>query len=579
VDVETSGPRWRALSRRAFLRRSVVAGLALPALGGLLSACSSAPPPAAAPAPTAAATAAPARPASPAAAASPVASAGTAASRSPAAAASPAAQAAPAQRPNTSTKDSIVVAQSQDIIALDPTQHTTYPTQNVLWHVYEPLVARAPGDKYAPHLATSWKVLNDTTWQFSLRPGVKFHNGEDFDANAVKFSFDRAMDPATKNRSAANLTALDRVEVVDPMTVNFVTKQPFPVLLYYLSEDGFSSVIVPPKYVQQNGADSLSKTAVGTGPYKFVRWAKDDRVELEVNPEYWGGAPPIKRVTFRAIPETAARIAELKSGGADLIDNVDPEQAQGLNGGSTRVATVPSDFVMFVALNTLEPGPLQDKRVRQALNYAVDVDSIVTNIMGGAAQRIAVSLPADAFGYPRDLQPYPYDPAKAKQLLQDAGQANGFTIPFISRDGRYLKDKEVVEAIGGYLSQIGVQTDIQLVTASVWSQISDKHDRKGLSYPGWSGPDAELVWDPILHSGGIQAYVDNKQIDQLIEQGRSTLDESKRLAIYSDLANLLKDEAVHIPLFQQALAYASVDKLSWTPHADSIIDLRTAAFT
>ncbi len=558
MDVIDSTPDHAALPRRLFLRRALAAGLALPTVGSLLAACTSSAP--------AAPTSAPAPATKP------------AATSAPATAASPIAQAAQSQQPTTSTKDTIVVAQSQDIIALDPTQHTTYPTQNVLWHIYEPLVARTEGGKYGPHLATSWKTVNDTTWQFTLRQGVKFHNGEPFDANAVKFSFDRAMDPATKNRSVANLRAIDRVEVVDPLTVNFITKEPYPVLLYYLSEDGFSSVIVPPKYVQQTGADALSKTAIGTGPYKFVRWAKDDRVELEVNPEYWGGAPPIKKVVFRAIPETAARIAELKSGGADLIDNVEPEQAEGLKSGSTRVETVPSDFVMFVALNTLEPGPLQDKRVRQALNYAVDVDSIVKNVMGGTAQRIAVSLPKDAFGYPSDLQPYPFDPARAKQLLQEAGQGSGFKVPFISRNGRYLKDKEVVEALAGYLSQVGVQADIQLVTGSVWSQISDKHERKGLSYPGWSGPDAELVWGPILHSGGLQSYVENKQIDQLIEQGRSTLDEKQRRAIYAELAKLLKEEAVHIPLFQSPLIYASAEKLSWTPHGDSIINLRTATF-
>lgn len=535
MDPQTLITSPSRLSRRVLLRRAVMSTGALAALGGLLSACSSAAPAAPTSAPTAA---------------------------------------APAQA--STPNDSLVVAQSQDIISLDPTQHTTYPTQNVLWHIYEPLVVRRGGE-YAPHLATAWKIVNDTTWQFTLRPNVKFHNGEAFDANAVKFSFDRALDPATKNRSAANLKALDHVEVVDPLTVNFVTRQPFPVLLYYLSEDGFSSLIVPPKLVQ-GSADALSKTAVGTGPYRFVRWTKDDRVELEANPEYWGGAPTIKRVTFRAIPETAARIAELKSRGADLIDNVDPEQVHDLSTGATRVETVPSDFVMFVALNTIEPGPLQDKRVRQALNYAIDTDAIINSIMGGNAQRIAVSLPKDAFGYPTNVQPYPYDPNQAKQLLQQAGFGSGFTVPLLSRNGRYLKDKEVIEAIGGYLSQIGVQTDIQLVTGSVWSQISDKHDRKGLSYPGWSGPDAELVWDPILHSGGIQSYVDNKQIDQLIEQGRSTLDETKRTSIYAELGKLLKDEAVHIPLFQPALLYASTDRLSWTPHGDSIIELRSAAF-
>jgi peptide/nickel transport system substrate-binding protein len=440
-------------------------------------------------------------------------------------------------------------------------------------------VMRGPNGTYQPLLATSWKTLNDTTWQFSLRQGVKFTNGEPFDANAVKFSFDRAMNPSTNNRSAANLKAIDHVEVVDANTVNFITKGPYPVLLYYLSEDGFSSVILPPKYAQEQGADGLSRAPIGTGPYTFVNWKKDESVTLQANPDYWAGAPPIKTLVWRAIPEDASRLAELRSGGADLVDNVVPEQIDALNAGSTRVETVPSDFVMFVAMDTTRPGPLQDKRVRQALNYAVDVDSIVANILGGLAKRVSVSLPTDAFGYPSDLQPYAYDPEMAKKLLNDAGVGNGFKVPFISRNGRYLKDKEVVEAIGGYLSQVGVETDIQLVTGSVWSQISDKHERLGLSYPGWSGPDAELVFDPILHSGGLQSYVDNKQIDSLIEQGANTLDETRRKSTYAELARLLKDEAVHLPLFQPPAIYASAANLSWTPHPDTIINMRTASFS
>jgi peptide/nickel transport system substrate-binding protein len=547
-----------SLTRRKLLERTLLLG----AVTGLLAACSQAPPAAPtqqAPAPT-----------SPPAAAK--------AASTPPATTAAAATSAPAAKPGASTKTSAVIAQSQDIIALDPTQHTTYPTQNVLWHIYEPLVMRGPGGTYQPLLATSWKTLNDTTWQFSLRQGVKFTNGEPFDANAVKFSFDRAMNPSTNNRSAANLRAIDHVEVVDANTVNFITKGAYPVLLYYLSEDGFSSVILPPKYAQEQGTDGLSRAPIGTGPYKFVNWKKDESVTLEANPDYWGGAPAIKTLVWRAIPEDASRLAELRSGGADLVDNVVPEQIEALNAGSTRVETVPTDFVMFVAMDTTRPGPLQDKRVRQALNYAVDVDAIIANILGGLAKRISVSLPTDAFGYPTDLQPYPYDPDMAKKLLTDAGVGNGFKLPFITRNGRYLKDKEVVEAIGGYLSQLGVETDIQLVTGSVWSQISDKHERLGLSYPGWSGPDAELVFDPILHSGGLQSYVDNKQIDALIEQGATTLDETRRKSTYAELARLLKDEAVHLPLFQPPAIYASAANLTWTPHPDTIINMRMASF-
>ncbi len=550
-----SDTRGELSSRRAFLRRALLAGALLPVAGSLLEACSS---PAPASAPTAA-------------------TGGSAATSAPAVAASPAG-ASQAAKPSGSTKDTITIAQGQDAIALDPTQHTTYPTGNILWHIYEPLVRSQPGGKYAPLLATEWKTLNDTTWQFKLRQGVTFHNGEPFDANAVKFSFDRAMDPAIKNRTASYLRAIDHVDIVDPYTVNFVTKGPYPVLLYGLSENAFSAMILAPKYVQEKGADAF-KQPVGTGPYTFVSWAKDESLKLRANPSYWAGAPAIKNVVFRPIPETAAQVAELKSGGADLIDAVTPEQAETLKSGSTRVATVPSDFVMFVAMNTMEPGPLQDKRVRQALNHAVDVDAIVKNVMGGLAQKIEITLPRDAVGYPQNFQGYPYDPAKAKQLLSDAGHGNGFKVPFISRNGRYLKDKEVVEAVAGYLSQVGVQCDIQLLTGTVWSQISDKHERHGLSYPGWSGPDAQLVWDPILHSGGLQSYVENKQIDDLIDRGRVELDETKRKGIYADLANLLKDEAVHIPLFQPPLIYGLAANLSWTPKSNSVIDLRDAKFT
>ncbi len=552
-EPRDTSPRRGELSRRTLLRRALMAGALLPVGGGLLAACSS-------PAPAVAPTASP----------------GGGASSAPAVAASPA-SGGQAAKPSGSTKDTITVAQSQDAISLDPTQHTTYPTGNVLWHIYEPLVRSQPGGKYAPFLATEWKTLNDTTWQFKLRQGVKFHNGEPFDANAVKFSFDRALNPATNNRTASYLRAIDRVEVVDPSTVNFVTKGPYPVLLYDLSENAFSAMILAPKYVQEKGADAF-KQPVGTGPYTFVSWTKDESLKLQANPGYWAGAPAIKNVVFRPIPESAAQVAELKSGGADLIDTVTPEQAETLKSGNTKVASVPSDFVMFVVMNTIEPGPLQDKRVRQALNYAVDVDAIVKNVMGGLAQKIDITLPKDAVGYPQGFQGYAYDPAKAKQLLTEAGQGSGFKVPFISRNGRYLKDKEVVEAVAGYLSQVGVECDIQLLTGTVWSQISDKHERHGLSYPGWSGTDAELVWDPILHSGGLQSYVENKQIDDLIDKGRVELDEAKRKTIYTDLANLLKDEAVHIPLFQPPLIYGLAANLSWTPKSNSVIDLREAKF-
>jgi peptide/nickel transport system substrate-binding protein len=491
---------------------------------------------------------------------------------------SPAGTAPTSAGPGASTKDTIVIAQGTDAISLDPAKHTTFTTQSILWHIYEPLVTRDATGTYKPMLATEWKTLNDTTWQFKLRPDVKFHNGDPFTADDVKFTFDRALDPATKSPTRANLTAITRVDVVDPLTVNFVTNGAYPLLLYRLTEVSDSSVIVPMKYLKANGDDILATKPIGTGPYTFVSWKKDEQLELATNPSYWGPKPAIKRAIFRPIPEAAARIAELKSGGVDLIVNVPPEQVPSLNTGATKVDIAPSDFTMMVVFNTLEPGPLQNKAVRQALNYAVDVDSIIKNVMGGFPQRIAVSLAKEAFGYPKSVQPYTYDPVKAKQMLTDAGYPNGFKIPFLSRSGRYLKDREVVEAVAGYLNKVGVQTDLQFVEPGVWSEISNKKGRSGLSYPGWSGPDAELVYYNILFTGQLQSYYSNKELDALITAGRTTLDQAARTAAYDKAGQLIKDEAPHIALFQIPLLYARSQKLAWTARGDEIIDLRTASF-
>lgn len=556
VHADIAAQRY-VVSRRRFL---VVVGLG--ASASLLSACAPGPQ---APAPT------PAK-------AAPPTAAPAATKPAPAATAAAGLTTQPAARPAASTKDTIVIAQGTDAISLDPHKHTTYPTQNVLWHIYEPLVMMDAQGRYQSGLATEWKTLDDTTWQFKLRPNVKFHNGDALTAEDVKFTFERALNPDTKTPTRANLTQIERVEMVDPMTVNFVTKGPYPVLLNRLSENSFSSVIIPSKYVMNEGDDILAKQPVGTGPYKFVSHRKDERLDMEANPQYWGGAPPIKKAVFRPIPETAARIAELRSGGADLIVNVPPEQVSSLESGGTKVDTVPSNFTMFVVFNTLEEGPLQRKEVRQALNHAVDVDAIIKNVMGGLAQRIAVSLAREAFGYPKDMQPYPYDPEKAKQMLAAAGYPGGFKVPFISRAGRYLKDKEVVEAVGGYLQKVGVETELRFVEPGVWAELSNRKGREGLSYPGWSGPDAELVWSNILATGELQSYFSNKDLDALLEQGRGTLDEKKRLDAYDKAARLIKEEAPQIPLFQPPLIYARNEKLSWTPRGDEIINLRDATF-
>lgn len=331
-------------------------------------------------------------------------------------------------------KDTLTVALGADAYTMDPAKHSVYPTATILFQIYDPLVIRDDKGQIKPWLAESWKNLDDNTWQFKLKQGVKFSNGEEFDAESVKFTIERVLDPKTKAPYRTRVAIIDKVQVVDKYTVNIITKKPYPTMLQSLAEDSFGVLMVPPKYVKEKGEDILATKPVGTGPYKLLEWVKDDHVTLEARDDYWAGNAKIKKVVFRPIPEVSTRISELKSGGVDIAGDIPPEMITELETNpKTRVEVVPSDRLFFVVMNTLEGGPLANKKVRQALNYAVDVDAINKNILGGKAQRIAVSLGKNAFGYDDSIQPYPYDPQKAKQLLTEAGYPDGFKIPFISR--------------------------------------------------------------------------------------------------------------------------------------------------
>ena len=476
------------------------------------------------------------------------------------------------------SNEAIVVAQTADAYTMDPAKHTVFPTANILFNMFDTLVTRDAQGQFQPALALSWSNPDPNTWQFKLRQGVSFHNGEPFDANAVKFTFERALDPNFKAPYYSRIAQIKAIEVVDKDTVNFKTEQPFPTMLYSLYEQAFPAAIVPPKYVAENGPDALARKPVGTGPYRFVEWRKDDRVVMEANPAYWGGAPKIKTVTWRPIPEVRTRIAELKSGGVDIIGDVPPEDIPSLDRGDTKIANVASEVLYFFGFDTLKPTPLQDRRVRQAINYAVDVNAIQKAILDGYGQRIAVTLPKGATAYDDSVPPYPYDPAKAKALLAEAGFANGFSIPLTARQGRYLKDKELMEASIGFLAKVGIKVEAHYLEPGVWAQVSEKKAREGLIFGGWSGTDPDLVWYPLLYTGQYQSYYSNKALDALLDKGRTTIDPAQRTAIYREAAQIIKEDAPLVSMLQAPLIYGLSRRLDWQPRADSMIDLRHASF-
>jgi peptide/nickel transport system substrate-binding protein len=464
----------------------------------------------------------------------------------------------------------VVIAQGGDPSTLDPHMHAENFTFAVVHNVFDHLVRRSVKQgqlAHEPGLATSWTNLNPTTWEFKLRPGVKFHNGEEFNAEAVKFSIERVLNPDQKARWRWAFADIERVDVVDPLAVRIVTKVPFPTLITNLA---FCMPIVPPKYVREQGDTHIATKPVGTGPFKFVRWRKDEALVLEANESYWRGSPKIKTLMFRPIPDESTRVAALSTGEIDIARGVPPSLVKQIaDNPRTRVAKVPSALNIHVILDTLKDGPLRDKRVRQAINYGVDKEAIIKSILEGNGGAVGGPLTPVMFGFAPDVKPYPYDPERAKRLLAEAGFPQGISLTLNSPNGRYLKDKEVNEAIAGQLARIGVRTQ---VVAHEWGSYVSKWPENlvPMYMIGWAGSwDADGIMFPLLRSGQRFSRWSSPDFDAIIDKARRTLDQGERVKLYRQATQLAHDEAPWLFLFHGMDIYGvSRAVADWEPTSD-----------
>ncbi|GEM82786.1 MAG: glutathione ABC transporter substrate-binding protein [Meiothermus sp.] len=478
-----------------------------------------------------------------------------------------------AQRPDT-----IVIAQGVDVTVLDPNNQLETPTANVLSNIFDTLYMRMPDGTARPWLATGVRAINPTTWEMTIRQGVKFHNGEELTAETVKWNFDRVIDPQKPLRISNSWANLASVQVINPTTLRFTTRNPFPVFVTRLT--GF--YILPQKYVTEGGNRYLQEP-VGTGPYKFVRWVRDQQFELEANPNYWGGAPKIRRVIFRPIPEASSRVAELVSGGVDIITNLVPEAVNAVRAsGAAEVRSVPSIRNIFIMLNTSgkADSPLANPKVRLALNYAVDKRTIVKNVLGGFGQPTGCSLNSYIFGYDaRSCQPYEYNPARAKQLLAEAGYPNGFTMTMGSPNGRYLNDRQVAEALVGQLAQVGVRVELRVQEWSTYvGQILERRIPTDAVLLGWGNNefDADNSLYSLFYGGTVRggprqvafSYIRSVPLDNALLQAQRTTDPDQRKKLYLDALRVLRAEAPWIFLHQQEDLYGVAKRVDWKPRPD-----------
>ncbi|HME97651.1 MAG TPA: ABC transporter substrate-binding protein, partial [Methylomirabilota bacterium] len=418
-------------------------------------------------------------------------------------------------------------------------------------------------------------------WEVKLRKGVKFHNGEEFNADSVKFSLERVKSGL---RASSNFRPIDRVEIVDPYTVKVHTAKPWPTFVNIMTFRQAS--MYPPKAYAGKDSAFISKSPIGTGPYKLVRWSKDEEIVLEANEQYWRGAPKIKTVVFRPIPDDAVRVAALQNGEVDVAVNIPPHLANIIAGHpKIFLSTAPSIRTLQLMFVTHEydaqhklvgpyKGVTADKRVRQAIAYALDVDEIIKGVLDGKAMRTATLLTPLHFGYDPSLKPIKQDLGKVKQLLTEAGYPSGLEITLNGPQGRYVRDKEVAEAVAGQLTKAGIKTQLKTYEfVNYLNNLVYVHKPGPVWLIGWGTPtvDAETVYGPLFRTGSNLGNYHNADFDGMVDQAQTQMDEKQRLALYHRINKLWIDDMPAVPLYQQLDLYGANKRLSWKARSDELI--------
>lgn len=477
-----------------------------------------------------------------------------------------------------SARTDLNVGISADPQSLDPMVDSAGLTQLLLHNIFDTLIVADDSLKQTGQLATAWKFVAPSSWDFTLRAGATFHNGDPVTAEDVKFSFDRILDPANESAMASFLSDVTGVEVVDPQTVRVTTANPSAIL----PEITKNVMIVPKKVVESMGAEAFGKAPVGSGPYSFVEWTPNDHLTLKANSSYFGGAPSIADVTFKPIPEPSTRVAALETGQVDLISGFAPSFYDELKSKSElNVINVPEARTAEIILDTNPADnfkPFQDVRVRQAVNEAIDYDSLISQVMGGLAQRNCNPVPPVFFGYDASIQCPTFNVDHAKQLLADAGYADGFDVTFGATSGNQPGDKEVAEAVAAMLGNVGIRVTVETPEFGTWlTNYRARHWPMVLHTNGDVVLDAEQIFGLFYYSTG-RGYYTSPEMDQLVDASRGEFDAAKRLPLVQAVLKKATDEYLWVSLFNLPDLWAMNAQLKFQPRGDEWLVMNRASW-
>lgn len=453
----------------------------------------------------------------------------------------------------------LVVGQIAEPKSLDPHTVTAVNDFRILMNLYEGLVRYKDGTlEVEPALAESWTISDDgLTYTFTLREGVTFHDGSPLDAEAVKFNFDRMLNEDHPYYDTGPFplsfffSAIDSVEAGDERTVTFTLSEPYAPFLSNLAYP--TGLIVSPAAVMEHGED-FGRNPSGTGPFRFAEWESNSRVVAVRNDEYWGETAQLEAVVFRPVTDANTRVAEMLSGGLDLMVEVPPDNvAQFADDAAFTVHEQAGPHVWFLILNAKE-GPMADKRVRQAVNYAIDKRSLVDNVLQGTAEVAAgPTPPAFSWAYNDELEPYPYDPDKARELIREAGAEGAELTFYVTEGGSGMLDPVPMgAAIQADLAEVGFDVAIETYEWNTFLGIVNPglEDKADMAEMAWMTNDPDtlpylaLRTDAWPDKGGFNSgYYSNAEVDRLLEAARRSTDQAERARLYREMQAIVHEDA------------------------------------
>lgn len=448
-------------------------------------------------------------------------------------------------------KDTLIVAQGGDVTSLDPLLARNALSVTANQHIFDYLVFLSDQGEIIPGLAESWDFVSDTSIKFNIRKDVKFHNGDELTAEDVKYSFDRIID---SKKVAWAVDLLSHVEIVDKYTVIINLTEPFSGALAQFTRPGAN--IVPKKIVEADPI-GFATNPVGTGPFKFVEWRQGDHIKLEANEDYWGKKTEMKYLTIRIIPEDSQRLIALENGEIDIAYDMAPSNVSKIAENSELLLlTAPSARTVYIATNLILDNPIAEKKVRQAMQYAINKEVIVNSVAYGMGQIAHTIIPPTAFGYTENIITK-YDPEKAKALLAEAGYPNGFKTKLHTFSDQLYT--EIAQVIQSQFLEIGIDLEIMITDQATLFEMETEPDHE-LVLESWLtvAADAHNTLYPYFHStspaaAGNFTFYNNPEVDKLLDQAKISYDKAERAEAYEKAQKILAEDLPIISIYYLSL--------------------------